>query len=75
VKQAYHELEREGVVETRRGQVGPLADARADGAERSRLLHQVARRAVLDAQRHGAGPEELIAAIREVGAPNPGEER
>jgi GntR family transcriptional regulator len=75
VKQAYHELEREGVVETRRGQGTYLADVRANGAERGRLLREVARRAVLDAQRHGAAPQELIDAIREVGAPNPSEER
>ena len=75
VKQAYHELERDGVVETRRGQGTYLSDARLNGAERGRLLREVARRAVLDARRHGAAPDELIEAIRDLERSNPSEER
>lgn len=63
VKQAYHELEREGSVEIRRGQGTYVSDQSLDGAERERLLRDVAQRALRDAQRHGAGPEELMAAI------------
>ena len=74
VKQAYHELEREGVVETRRGQGTYLSEARSNGDERGRLLGEVARRAIRDAQRHGATSDELIDAIREVEGPNPPEE-
>jgi GntR family transcriptional regulator len=75
VKQAYHELEREGLVETRRGQGTFMSDAAVDGADRKRLLLEVARRAVLDAQRHGAAADELIEAIRNVGRSNPSERR
>lgn len=75
VKQAYHELEREGAVETRRGQGTFLTRAQPNGTERADLLREVARRALLDAQRHGAAPAELIEAIREVGRPKSGEER
>jgi GntR family transcriptional regulator len=75
VKQAYHELEREGAVETRRGQGTFVSEARLNGAERVRLLREVARRAVLDAGRHGAAPEELIEAIRDLERSNPSEER
>jgi GntR family transcriptional regulator len=75
VKQAYHELEREDVVETRRGQGTFLTHAQPNGKERAELLREVARRALLDAQRHGAAPTELIDAIREVGRSQPGEER
>jgi GntR family transcriptional regulator len=75
VKQAYQQLEREGVVETRRGQGTFLSDARPSQAERRQLLEGVARRAILDAQRHGATPAELIDVIHEVGGSNPSEER
>jgi GntR family transcriptional regulator len=70
VKQAYHELEREGVVEMRRGQGTYLADGGPDGRERKRLLKDVAQRALLDAQRHGASPDELLEAIRKVAGSN-----
>jgi GntR family transcriptional regulator len=69
VKQAYRELEREGLVQVRRGQGTFVSDRTLNGgAERQRLTRQVAERAVLDAQRHGAAPEELIEAIREIAA-------
>jgi GntR family transcriptional regulator len=75
VKQAYHELEREGVVEMRRGQGTFVTDAALNGAERKRLLREVAHRALLDAQRHGADPNELVDAIRKLAGSNPREER
>jgi GntR family transcriptional regulator len=70
VKQAYHELEREGVVEMRRGQGTYMADGALDAADRKRLLRDVAQRALLDAQRHGATPVELVEAIRKVAGSN-----
>lgn len=66
VKQAYRELDREGLVHMRRGQGTFVSDASMDGAERARLLNGVAERAVLNAQRLGATPEELIEAVREI---------
>jgi len=65
VKQAYRELEREGVVHVRRGQGTFASEEAVDGAERRRLVEVVAVRALRDAQRHGAAPEELIEAIRD----------
>jgi GntR family transcriptional regulator len=65
VKQAYRELEREGVVHMRRGQGTYASEQSVNGAERKRLLGEVAARALLEARRHGAAPEELIDAIRE----------
>lgn len=65
VKQAYRELEREGMVHMRRGQGTFASDQAVDGEERKRLLHEVAMRAVLEARRHGAASDELIEAIRE----------
>ena len=71
VRQAYRELEREGVVEVRRGQGTYASDLALDGAERRRLLLEVAKRALRDAHRHGAAPDDLIASIREAaGSPN-----
>ena len=75
VKQAYHELEREGLVQMRRGQGTFMTEAHRDGADQAYLLEQVARRALLDAHRHGAAPEELIEAIRRMAGPNQTEER
>ncbi len=45
VQQAYRELEREGLVEVRRGQGTFIADVAVNGAERKALLAEVARRA------------------------------
>lgn len=73
VKQAYRELEREGVVHMRRGQGTFASDVPVDGAERRRLLQAVAVRALRDAQRHGAAAEDLIDAIRDA-ARSPDEE-
>ncbi|MGE0158908.1 MAG: GntR family transcriptional regulator [Gemmatimonadales bacterium] len=64
VKQAYRELEREGLVFVRRGQGTFVTDLAVDGAERERMLRSVAQRALLQAQRLGAGADELIDALR-----------
>jgi GntR family transcriptional regulator len=64
VLQAYQELERAGVLYVRRGQ-GTFVSARAR-ADRSDLAPTVAKRALLDARRHGLDAEELIEAIRGV---------
>jgi GntR family transcriptional regulator len=69
VKQAYRELEREGVVHMRRGQGTFASDMTVNGAERKRMLREVAKRALRDAQRHGAATEELIESIREAARP------
>jgi GntR family transcriptional regulator len=68
VKQAYRELERDGVVYVRRGQGTYVAppEPDADGSARRSLLRQVAERALLDAHRNGAGAGELIDAIRAI---------
>jgi GntR family transcriptional regulator len=64
VLQAYRDLEREGVLYVRRGQGTFVApDVRAD---RRGLMREVAKRALLDAQRNGVGVDELITAIREL---------
>ena len=66
VLQAYQELEREGVLYVRRGQGTFVApDARVD---RHGLTRDVAKRALLDARRNGAGVADLIKAIRRVAA-------
>jgi GntR family transcriptional regulator len=66
VSQAYHELEREGVLYVRRGQGTFVApDVHAD---RRRLARDVAKRALLAARRNGLGLEELVSTIREVAA-------
>lgn len=67
VQQAYRELEREGVVYTRRGRgtfVAPTADADADVASRRLLARRVASRALTEAYRNGLDAGELVAAIR-----------
>lgn len=69
VQQAYRELEREGLVRVRRGQGTFVSETPSDGSEREALLGEVARRALLDAHRHGAGPDELIDAIRKAATP------
>lgn len=71
VRQAYGELEREGVLYVRRGQgtfVSPAAGPDDEG--RRALARSVAKRAVLDAHRNGLGVEELVAMIREVSTPD-----
>jgi GntR family transcriptional regulator len=61
VQQAYRELERAGVVYSRRGQ-GTFVAA-PGGGEREQLLRDVAERALKDARRYGIEPEELAEAI------------
>jgi GntR family transcriptional regulator len=64
VSQAYRELEREGVVEVRRGQGTFVVKASVNGTQRRALARDVAARALRDAHRNGLGAEELIQAIR-----------
>lgn len=71
IAQAYRELEREGVVHVRRGQGTYVSDVVPGAAERARLAHGVAARALIDAHRNGLGAEELIEAIRSVAAELP----
>ena len=69
VLQAYRELERDGVVYVRRGQgtfVSPASHA--DAAERTALIRDAAKRALLEARRSGLGLEDLIETIRAVAA-------
>jgi GntR family transcriptional regulator len=69
VSQAYHELEREGVVYVRRGQgTFVSAGAQADSEERQALVRAVAKRALLEARRSGVDVEELVTMMREVAA-------
>lgn len=75
VKQAYRELERDGVVEMRRGQGTYMADGALNSAQKKRLLRDVAQRALLDAHRHGATPDELVEAIRKAAGSNSTEGR
>jgi GntR family transcriptional regulator len=64
VKQAYRELEREGLIHVRRGQGTYVTDMAVDGAERDRMLRSVAERALMQARRLDAGADELIQALR-----------
>jgi GntR family transcriptional regulator len=69
VSQAYQELERDGVIYVRRGQgtfVSPTA--RRGAGERRTLAAAVAKRALLDAQRHGLNAEELVTMIQKLAA-------
>lgn len=66
VAQAYRELEREGLVYVRRGQGTFAAEHSPDGNERRTLVRDVAKRAMIDAHRHGLDAEELIEGIRAV---------
>ena len=66
VSQAYHELEREGVVYVRRGQ-GTFVAPRVR-TDRGRLARDVAKRVLLEAARHGLNAEELVDAIKDVSA-------
>jgi GntR family transcriptional regulator len=68
VSQAYRELEREGVVETRRGQGTFVAKSKVSARQLKTLAHDVAERAVRDAFRNGLTVEELIDAIRREGS-------
>jgi GntR family transcriptional regulator len=61
VQQAYRELERAGIIYTRRGQGTFVASP--GGGERELLLRDVADRALKDARRYGIEPHELADAI------------
>jgi GntR family transcriptional regulator len=62
VQQAYRELERAGVVYSRRGQ-GTFAARDGVADHRELLLRDVAERALKDARRFGFDPHELAAAV------------
>lgn len=70
VSQAYQELEREGVLYVRRGQgtfVSP-AVRKGGGERRKALAREVAKRALLEARRHGLDAEELVKMIEKLAA-------
>lgn len=69
VQQAYRELERAGIIYTRRGQGTFVAAPGTD--EREQLLRDVAERALRDARRYGIEPDELAEAIRRAAELNP----
>ncbi len=65
VARAYQDLEREGVVETRRGQ-GTFAcapSARLGAAERAEIVATLLDRALLEARHLGLSPEDVIALV------------
>ena len=62
VQQAYRELERAGVVYSRRGQ-GTFAARNGNAEHRELLLRDVAERALKDARRFGFDPHELAGAV------------
>ncbi|HEX6908912.1 MAG TPA: GntR family transcriptional regulator [Longimicrobium sp.] len=62
VQQAYRELERAGIIYTRRGQ-GTFVAAVRETDERELLIRDVASRALKDARRYGIQPHELAGAI------------
>ena len=67
IAKVYAELERQGVVATKRG-VGTFAQSRAAAslprAERAHALHAMAERFVAEATSHGFTTDELIEQIR-----------
>lgn len=64
VSQAYQELERQGLVEVRRGQGTFATGSGASARDRRILARDVAVRAIRDAHRNGLDVDELIAAVR-----------
>jgi GntR family transcriptional regulator len=64
VSQAYRELEREGVVEVRRGQGTYVVKATVNGTQRKAILRDVAARALRDAHRNGLTADDLVRAIQ-----------
>jgi GntR family transcriptional regulator len=64
VSQAYQELERQGLVEVRRGQGTFATLGGASDHQRAMLAQDVARRAIRDAYRNGLNIDELIEAVR-----------
>ena len=69
VQQAYRELEREGVVYTRRGRGTFVAPSyAADLASRRLLARRIASRALAEAYRNGLSAAELLTAIENLEA-------
>ena len=64
VSQAYQELEREGLVEVRRGQGTFATKDAALVRHRQTLAREVAARALRDAHSNGLDADELVSAIR-----------
>ena len=66
VGRAYHELELEGLVEAR-GRHGTVVRGRAalDAPERQVVVDQAAEAFALEAQHHGAGLDDALAAVRQ----------
>jgi len=64
VSQAYRELERQGVVEARRGSGTFVVQSSVNGSQRAALARDVALRALRDAHRNGLNADDLIDAIR-----------
>ncbi|MEO8337688.1 MAG: GntR family transcriptional regulator, partial [bacterium] len=69
VSQAYRELERQGVVEARRGSGTFVVQSSVNGSQRVALTRDVAVRALRDAHRNGLSADELIDAIRTQSSP------
>jgi GntR family transcriptional regulator len=70
VQQAYRELERGGIIYTRRGQ-GTFAAASSGPGERELLIRDVAARALRDARRYGIEPGELAEGVLRAAALEP----
>jgi GntR family transcriptional regulator len=70
VSQAYRELEREGVVEVRRGQGTYVVKATVNGTQRKTIARDVAARALRDAHRNGLTADDLVRAIRAASTPS-----
>ena len=70
VQQAYRELERAGIIYSRRGQ-GTFAAPPTGAGERESLIGDVAARALKDARRYGIEPHELAEAILRAAALGP----
>jgi len=79
VKQAYRELEHEGVIYARQGLGTFVANGASSRVGRERLMRQVARQALREAYRSGIRKDELIEAIRQEDEPDeepsPGKEK
>jgi len=69
VSQAYRELERQGVVEARRGSGTFVVQSSVNGSQRIALARDVAARALRDAHRNGLTADELVDAIRTHSSP------
>ncbi len=75
VAQAYRELEREGLVEMRRGQGTFVVPTQLSARQMKTLARAVAERALRDAHRSGLGADDLIEAIRLLARPHLKRER